>query len=112
MTLEVSAEEITREAAFWELLGFSRAEPPADLAPGFAWLQRGGTQIHLMSCDSPSVPRHGHVAVVVPELEETVERLREKGIEVGAKRERWGSPRAQARTPAGHLVELMRSPPS
>ncbi|HWB70474.1 MAG TPA: VOC family protein [Solirubrobacterales bacterium] len=111
MTLEVSGEEIAREVRFWELLGFTRADPPPDLAQSFAWLQRSGTQIHLMRSESPSVPRHGHVAVVVPDFDDAVGRLRAEGIEVAPKRERWGSPRAEARTPTGHRVELMLSPP-
>lgn len=111
VTLEVSEGEVSREVELWELLGFAQVAPPGDLAQSFTWLQREGTQIHLMRTESPSVPRHGHVAVVVPDFEQALERLRTGGFEVRAKRERWGSPRAEARTPTGHRVELMRSPP-
>jgi catechol 2,3-dioxygenase-like lactoylglutathione lyase family enzyme len=111
VTLEVAPVEIDRSAEFWRLLGFAEVEPPPDLAADFTWLEREGTQIHLMRTDSPTVPPHGHVGVVVPSFEQTIERLREQGFEIALKRERWGSQRAQAIAPGRHRVELMASPP-
>jgi glyoxalase/bleomycin resistance protein/dioxygenase superfamily protein len=111
VTLEVAPGELERSIEFWELLGFSRVEPPADLATTFTWLEREGTQIHLMRTESPTVPPHGHPAVVVPSFAETLERLAEAGFEVAPKRKRWESPRAIAVAPGGHRVELMAAPP-
>src|SRR6476659_1198462 len=69
VTLEVSTGDIERSVAFWRLLGFERVEPPAALAETFTWLERNGTQIHLERNDSPTVPPHGHAAVVVEDCE-------------------------------------------
>jgi len=111
LTLEVSPGAIERSVQFWELLGFERVEPPAALAETFVWLEREGTQIHLERNESPTVPPHGHAAVVVPDFERTVERLRERGFEVHPGREHWDAPRAKAIAPGGHTVELMAAPP-
>jgi catechol 2,3-dioxygenase-like lactoylglutathione lyase family enzyme len=111
VTLEVSPEDIERSVAFWGLLGFAQVDPPAALAEIFVWVEREGTQIHLERNGSPIVPPHGHAAVVVPDFEQAVERLKEKGFEVIAGREHWGAPRAKAIAPGGHRVELMAAPP-
>jgi len=112
VTLEVSPGDIERSVAFWRLLGFERVEPPAALAETFTWLERNGTQIHLERNDSPTVPPHGHAAVVVEDFERTIERLRNASFEVAPGRAHWGAPRAKARAPGGHVVELMAAPPS
>lgn len=111
VTLEVAPEDVERSLGFWELLGFERVEPPPALAETFAWLEREGTQIHLERNQSPTVPPHGHAAVVVPDFDRAVERLREAGFEVTPGREHWGAPRAKALAPGGHTVELMAAPP-
>ncbi len=111
VTLEVFPADLGRAAEFWSMLGFNQVDPPPDLADRFSWFEREGTQIHLMRTDSPTVPEHGHPAIVVPDYERTLERLEESGFEVTPKRERWGSQRAEAVAPSGHHVELMASPP-
>jgi catechol 2,3-dioxygenase-like lactoylglutathione lyase family enzyme len=109
--IEVAPADLQRSVRFWELLGFAQVEPPPSLAERFTWLERGGTQIHLMHEDSPSVPPRAHVAVVAPEFEETLAALRADGFEVERGREHWGEPRAKAISPGGHHVELMAAPP-
>lgn len=111
VTLEVDPADVERSIEFWGLLGFERAEPPAALAETFVWVEREGTQIHLERNQSPVVPPHGHAAVVVPDFERAVERLRERGFQVDRGREHWGAPRAKALAPGGHRVELMAAPP-
>lgn len=111
VTLEVSPEDIGRSVEFWTLLGFVEVEPPSALAATFVWLESQGTQIHLERIESPTVPPHGHAAVVVPNFAQTVERLRECGFEVTAGHEHWDAPRAKAQAPGGHMVELMATPP-
>lgn len=100
-----------RAAEFWATLGFAEVDPPADLATEYVWFERGGTQVHLKATEAPTVPPEGHPAVVAPDFEGTLERLRESGFEVRPKRERWGSARAEAIAPGGHKVELMASAP-
>jgi catechol 2,3-dioxygenase-like lactoylglutathione lyase family enzyme len=111
VTLEVAPGDIERSLEFWSLLGFRQVEPPAALAETFSWVEREGTQIHLERNESPSVPPHGHAAVVVADFEQTVERLRQAGFEVNAGREHWGAPRAKVLAPGGHRVEFMTTPP-
>lgn len=111
VTLEVSPEDIERSLELWALLGFRRVEPPSALADTFVWVEREGTQIHLERNASPTVPPHGHPAVVVADFEPTVARLREAGFELSRGREHWGAPRAKVTAPGGHQVELMSSPP-
>lgn len=111
VTLEVAPGDIERSIAFWDLLGFEQVEPPAALAETFVWVEHAGTQIHLERNESPSVPPHGHAAVVVADFEGTVERLKDHDFEVVAGREHWGAARAKATAPGGHRVELMAAPP-
>jgi glyoxalase/bleomycin resistance protein/dioxygenase superfamily protein len=109
--IEVGPAEIERAAELFELLDFERVEPPPTLAE-FTWLEREGTQVHLMPTESPTVPLRGHLAVVVPDFEATVATLRGRGFEVEARREHWGAPRAHVIAPCGHRVELMAAPPA
>ena len=111
VTLEVTPDDVERSVEFWELLGFARVEALAALAETFTWMERKGTQIHLERNRSPAVPPHGHAAVVVEDFDRTVERLRKAGFEVTPGREHWGTPRAKAVAPGGHVVELMAAPP-
>jgi catechol 2,3-dioxygenase-like lactoylglutathione lyase family enzyme len=110
--IEIRRADVPRAVELFELLGFERVQPPAALADGFTWLQRGGTQVHLMHEEDPVVPPRGHLAVVVDDYEGTLARLREADFEVTPGREHWGAPRAHALAPGGHRVELMAAPPS
>jgi catechol 2,3-dioxygenase-like lactoylglutathione lyase family enzyme len=109
--IEIAPAEVERAAELFELLGFERVEPPPTLAE-FTWLEREGTQVHLMPTESPAVPSRGHLAVVVADFETTVARVREHGFEVEPARAHWGAARARAIAPGGHRVELMAAPPS
>ena len=97
--------------AFWRLLGFDDVDPPPSLRERAGWLQRGGTQVHLLWTDEPVAAPKGHVAVVVDDYEATVGRLREAGHEVEDRPRHWGAPRAFTQAPGGHRVELMSAPP-
>jgi len=108
--IEVAPADIEAAAGFFELLGFERVEPPATLRE-YTWLERKGTQVHLMPEVEPTVPSPGHLAVTVAGFEATVSLLREGGFEVEPKREHWGQPRALAIAPGGHRVELMAAAP-
>jgi len=108
--IEIAPAAIERAAELFELLGFERVEPPPTLAE-FTWLEREGTQVHLMPEEQPTVPARGHLAVVAPDFEATVARLREHGFEVEPRGEHWGAPRAHAIAPGGHRVELMAAAP-
>jgi hypothetical protein len=108
--IEVAPADVEAAAGFFELIGFVRVEPPPTLSE-YTWLEREGTQIHLMPTDAPTVPSRGHLAVVAPDFDAAVSRLRDAGFAVEPKREHWGQPRALAIAPGGHRVELMAAPP-
>jgi catechol 2,3-dioxygenase-like lactoylglutathione lyase family enzyme len=109
--IEVRPADLERSVEFWELLGFERVEPPESLAE-FTWLERGGTQIHLLPTESPTVPPRAHVAVVAPNFEQAFERIAAAGFEIERRNEYWGAPRAKVSAPGGHVVELMEAPPA
>ncbi|MFP5389501.1 MAG: VOC family protein [Thermoleophilia bacterium] len=108
--IEVAPAEIERTVELWQLLGFELVEPPASLSE-FTWLEREGTQVHLMPTESPTVPSRGHTAVVVADFECAFAALSERGFEVARRREHWGAPRARVVAPGGHRIELMAAPP-
>ena len=55
--IEVVPGDLGRGVELFELLGFRQVEPPPSLRGGFLWLERDGTQIHLMLEAEPIVPR-------------------------------------------------------
>ena len=110
-TLEIDPLSVGEESRFWTAAGFVPVPAPEALGEGYSWFECGGTQIHLVHVADPVVPVRGHVAIIAPDFEATVGRLREAGFEVREGRELWGAARAKATTPCGHTVELMASPP-
>jgi catechol 2,3-dioxygenase-like lactoylglutathione lyase family enzyme len=108
---ETRREDVDAVVAFWELLGFARVEPPPTLRERAVWVQRRGTQVHLLLTGDPVVPPAGHAAVVVDDYEAALEALRAAGHPVERRTEHWGVPRAVATDPSGHRVEVMSAPP-
>jgi catechol 2,3-dioxygenase-like lactoylglutathione lyase family enzyme len=111
VAVEVSRERAGACAEFWALLGFRRVEPPPSLADRATWVQRGGTQVHLLYADEPVVPPQGHVAVVVDDYGRSFAALRDAGHEPEPRTEHWGAQRCFVHDPAGHRVEVMAAPP-
>ena len=111
VALEVRRAEAGEAERFWSSLGFARVDPPPSLAERAVWLEREGTQVHLLFADDPVAPPEGHVAVVARDYEAALERLRAAGYEPQARTEHWGAPRSFVRAPGGHRVEVMSRPP-
>ena len=111
VAIEVAPEELEAYVEFWGLLGFRRVESPEPLGGSIVWVERAGTQIHLIGTEAASVPALGHPAVVVEDFDATLERVRGAGHEAEQTRELWGARRAFAIAPGGHRVELMEAPP-
>jgi catechol 2,3-dioxygenase-like lactoylglutathione lyase family enzyme len=111
VALETRREDAPAVAAFFGLLGFMPVQPPETLADRALWVERDGTQVHVLYADEPSVPPQGHVAVVAPDYDAALERLRAAGFEPEPRAEHWGSPRSFVRAPGGHRVEVMAFPP-
>ena len=112
VALEVRAADAEAEVAFWTLLGFAEVAPPVELAARSRWVAREGTQVHLLWVDDPVVPPGGHVAVVCPDHDATLDRLRAAGLAPQPRAEYWGAPRSFVRSPAGHRVEVMAGQPA
>ena len=108
--IEIAPADVERAVELFELIGFERVEPPPTLAE-FTWLERQGTQVHLMPDERPTAASRGHLALVVPDLDAALDRLREHGFQLEERRNHWGSPRWIVLAPAGHRVELMAFPP-
>ncbi|MEA2254693.1 MAG: hypothetical protein QOG35_738 [Solirubrobacteraceae bacterium] len=111
VTLETRREDVEDAVAFWALLGFERVEAPGRLAALATWVQRDGTQVHLLYADDPVVAPVGHVAVVPEAYDEAVRRLEDAGFACEPSTRDWGSPRCFALSPGGHRVEVMAFPP-
>lgn len=109
--IEVRPEDAARTVELFEVLGFELVEPPPTLADGFTWLERNGTQIHLIHDGNPVAAPRGHLALVAPDFDGAEARLRERGFEVERRREHWGQSRAVVVAPGGHRVEFMAAPP-
>lgn len=113
VALEVVEGGADEDVAFWALLGFEEVEPPGTLRSRSRWVERGGTQIHLLFAEAaPVVAPEGHVAVVAEDYDATLERLRAAGFEPVAHDEHWGAPRSFVTSPAGHRLEIMAAPPA
>ncbi len=111
VSIEVDPEQVEACVACWELLGFEAIEAPEELGGYVTWLERSGTQIHLIHTEAATVPQLGHAAVVVEDFEATFAALEKAGHEPERHRELWGQPRAFVTMPGGHRVELMVAPP-
>jgi catechol 2,3-dioxygenase-like lactoylglutathione lyase family enzyme len=110
--LEIRREDVEDAVAFWALLGFERVEPPSErLASIAVWVQRAGTQVHLLFADDPVAPSRGHTAVVADDYDATVARLEAAGFTCRPSGQDWGSPRCSVLAPGGHRVEIMAFPP-
>jgi hypothetical protein len=111
VSLEVRPEDVPRATQLFELLGFERVPAPAPIAPFVSWIERDGTQIHFIHTPEPMTPHIGHPAVVAPDYDAAISRLRQAGFNVQQTRELWGEPRAFALLPGGGRVEVMAAPP-
>ena len=113
VALEVREGDADGEVAFWALLGFAEVEPPGTLRKRSRWVQRRGSQVHLMFSDDPVAPPAGHVAVMCgTDFDDFVAALRGAGFAVDPREEHWGAARAFTRSPSGHRVEVMALPPT
>lgn len=112
VSLEVRPEDVEGCVACWRLLGFEPVEAPGPLRGYVTWLEREGTQIHLIEGEAATVPPLGHPAVVVADFEATFAALERAGHAPERHRELWGEPRAFVTMPGGQRVEFMAAPPA
>jgi catechol 2,3-dioxygenase-like lactoylglutathione lyase family enzyme len=111
VALETPRAQAEAEVAFWALLGFREVVAPPALRERARWVERAGTQVHVMFAETARAA--GHVAVVAPgEHAAVLDALRAAGHVPEPRTAHWGAARAYVRTPAGHLVEVMAAPPA
>jgi hypothetical protein len=111
VSLEVHPDEIERVLEFLGLIGFTQVEAPAELGGNVDWVEREGTQVHLIRTPEPAVQYLGHPAFVAPDFDSTVAAIRRAGFEFEESRELWGERRGFATLPRGQKVELMAASP-
>jgi catechol 2,3-dioxygenase-like lactoylglutathione lyase family enzyme len=111
VSIELPPAEAERMIEFWRLLGFEELEAPERIRRYVRWVEREGTQIHLILTEAATVPALGHPAVVAPDWKDAVNRLRGAGFEFEESERLWGEPRGFAIAPGGHRVEVMAAPP-
>lgn len=111
VTLEVRPDQVDACVRFWRLLGFEQVTPPPLLRDRFTWVERAGTQIHLVPVEAPSVPSEGHAAVVAEDVRAAVAALEAAGFAPRPGSLAWDAPRWFVKDPAGHRVEVMSAPP-
>jgi len=111
VAIETRLADVDDEVAFWALLGFERVDPPEGLIDVAAWVERAGTQVHLLFKEDPVAAPEGHIAVVAEEYDAAVTRLEEAGFAFVPRTRHWGAARGFTTTPGGHRVEVMAAPP-
>ena len=111
VSIEVHPDHAERVLEFLSLIGFERAEAPEEIAEYVDWVERNGTQVHLIRTPEPAVQHLGHPAFVAPDFESTLAAVDEAGFEFEPSRELWGEKRGFATLPGGQKVELMAAPP-
>ena len=110
VSIEVHPDDVPRTIELWRRSA-SSVEAPGPINPYVTWLERQGTQIHLIHNEEATVPVLGHPAVVAEPYDEVLERVREAGFELEEHQELWGARRWFVIGPGGHRTELMESPP-
>ena len=90
VSIEIPPGEVERAVEFWSLLGFETVESPEPLGGYVTWVERAGTQVHLIHTEAATVPQLGHCAVVVDDFQATFDRVAGAGHEVEEARRLWG----------------------
>lgn len=89
-----------------DVLGLEPLPRPELGFPG-AWLKAGEQEVHLLGIESGKPLREQHFAFLVENLDEVIERLRERDVRVSDAMEIEGVCRqAFAHDPSGNMVEF------
>jgi glyoxylase I family protein len=92
-------------AFYTDVLGGTVRDDRPDFDFGGAWIDLGATQVHLIESAVP--PNLGqHFAILVDDLDDAVEELRAKGLEVGDPVSVGQNRQTFIADPSGNFVEL------
>lgn len=95
-------------AFYQNILGIAEVPKPVELAGrGGAWFESGSVKIHLGVEDEFRPAKKAHPGLVVSNLNELVELLRDSGYEVIYDRNMPGVERAFTHDPFGNRIELI-----
>lgn len=107
-------DDLEEALAFYVgILGCSTVDRPSTAIGKGAWLQAGGTQVHLMECPadeasgSPAtevVPYANHVAFHTDDIEAAEAGFRDRGLHVRTSRS--GLPQFFVADPTGNVIEF------
>jgi glyoxylase I family protein len=104
--VSINVTDVDEALRFYvDVLGLSRRTDRPQLGIGGAWLDAGGQQVHLIQADTPP-PLGQHFALLVGDLDETINELRAGGLKVSDASPVGPNRQAFLTDPAGNMVEL------
>ncbi len=104
--VSINVDDLEANLAFYvDQLGLEVLPRPDFGFPG-AWLRSGPQELHLIQVEDHEAPKGQHFAFRVTNLDETLEALQAKGIEVSKAFELPNGRQAFLHDPAGNMLEL------
>jgi len=104
--VSINVDDVDAALAFYVgTLGLTRRTDRPDFGFGGAWLDAGGQQVHLIEAPVPA-DQGQHFALLVADLDATVQELRAGGIKVSDPVPVGTSLQSFLRDPAGNRLEL------
>jgi glyoxylase I family protein len=104
--VSVNVPDIGEAVAFYtDVLGGTRRDDRPDFGFGGAWIDLGGSQVHLLEAAAP--PTLGqHFAIRVADLDDVVAELRARGVDLADPSDVGPGRQTFVADPAGNTVEL------
>lgn len=108
--VSINVDDVPAALAFYTgVLGLEQRDDRPDFGFGGAWLNAGGQQVHLIEAPVPD-NKGQHFALAVGDLEEVVEELRGRGLQVSDPVKVGAGLQAFLNDPCGNTVELQQPP--
>lgn len=104
--MSINVHDAPAALAFYtDVLGLRERDDRPDFSFGGAWLDLGAQQVHLLEIDVPDDIGQ-HFAIEVADLDDAVQELRDRGIEVTDPSPVGSSRQAFLHDPSGNRIEL------
>lgn len=104
--VSINVDDVDAAVGFYtSVLGLTLRTDRPDFGFGGAWLDAGGQQVHLIAGSVPKGEGQ-HFAVLVGDLDATVDELRGRGVTVSDPSPVGSGRQTFVMDPAGNLVEL------